>query len=91
MLKMVMIVMIHPARDLLHAHVCMASFMLMRVKKATLTPLNGDPYNEAHARGLFHAHAREEGHAHVRVSIARARPQLAKVHPGCPRQLYRQP
>ena len=37
-------------RDLLHAHVCMASFMLMRVKKVTLTPLNGDPYNEAHAR-----------------------------------------
>ena len=54
----------------------------MRMKKATLTPLNGDPYNEAHARGLFHAHAREEGHAHVRVSIARARPQLAKVPPG---------
>ena len=60
----------------------MASFMLMRVKKATLTPLNGAPYNEAHARGLIHAHAREEGHAHVRVSIARARIQLAKVRPG---------
>ena len=57
MLKMVMMVMIHPARDLLHAHVCMASFMLMRVKKATLTPLNVDPYTDDHARGLLHAHA----------------------------------
>ena len=47
------------ARDLLHAHVRMASSMLMRVKKATLTSLNGDPFNEAHARGHIHAHARE--------------------------------
>ena len=59
-----------------------ASFMLMRVKKAALTPLNVDPYNEDHARGLLHAHAREKVHAHVRVSIARACIQLAKVRPG---------
>ena len=40
-----------PAHGLLHAH--------MRMKKATLTPLNVDPYNEDHAHGLLHAHARE--------------------------------
>ena len=48
-----------PAHGLIHAHMRMTSFMLMRVKKATLTPLNVDPYNEDHARGLLHAHARE--------------------------------
>ena len=44
--------------------------------------LKGIASLHGHEHGLIHAHAREEGHAHVRVSIARARIQLAKVPPG---------